>query len=255
MKKWMVIGAVALCTMLIGGTVIASETFGSKEGASAKTVVKQEVSAASAAKAKDVESDVPEDKVLATTPVEEQEEEANVEQETSSEVADEPQQEEANVQQQEVTPDSTAEAQVETPVIQQEASPAPTVQPQVDSSNVAVPETNAQTSYYQGTCPFVDENHDGFCDYGDVHYHNGSHMDANYDGFCDYGDHYCMQGYVDADGNGVCDNYQTSHGAHHSYSNNSSSSSGSANSNGNTSSSTGYGYHHSSGHHGGRHHR
>ena len=98
---------------------------------------------------------------------------------------------------------------------QQEIPAAPQQEPAV---NTTPQETYVQPAYnYQGSCPFVDENHDGICDYSGSHCHNGAHIDADGDGFCDYGDHYCMQNYTDANGDGICDNYQTSHGAHHNY--------------------------------------
>ena len=71
-------------------------------------------------------------------------------------------------------------------------------------------------------CTFVDRNHDGFCDRGDIHTHSGRHVDANHDGICDKGDHFCMQ-YTDTNRDGICDHCSnacnhrsTSSSSHHS---------------------------------------
>lgn len=101
---------------------------------------------------------------------------------------------------------SAAAPQEETPVIQQQEAAI---------GNMANAEFYVQQAPCNTEgCTFIDANHDGLCDYGDVHQHNGAHMDADQDGYCDYGDQYCM----------------------------------------NTSGSQGSGFHHSNGHHGGRHH-
>lgn len=120
-------------------------------------------------------------------------------------------------------------------------------------------------------CIFTDENHDGYCDYGDVHYHSGNHIDDNHDGICDSGDHFCMD-YYDADGDGICDNcHDATH--HNSYYGNDASNNGDSGYRNSENGDSGYrnsgngdsgyrnsengnwGYHHSEGHGAGHHHR
>jgi len=65
-------------------------------------------------------------------------------------------------------------------------------------------------------CTFTDKNHDGYCDYGDMHTHKGKHVDANHDGICDKGDGHCMK-YRDKNKDGVCDycHHKKTHKSHH----------------------------------------
>lgn len=246
MKKLKVIGAVGLCAVVIGGTVMVTKAVMPEQ-----KVIIHETDEAKMSKKSGVEdaqkespSAVPQEEQPDSTAIPQEEQPASIvtSQEETSAIQEkalvmaEPQEEQAA---------STMAPQQETPAVQQQ---------EVINSAVIQEPYAEPSSYDQVVCPFVDENHDGFCDYGDVHHHNGSHMDTNCDGICDYGDRYCMQSHSDADGDGVCDNYQS--GVHHSY--------GGSNSNGNNasngtsanpSSNAGYGTHHSERHHGGGHHR
>lgn len=122
-------------------------------------------------------------------------------------------------------PDTQKEApviDVTTPQPQQNSSAVQQEVPAVSNQEVEhhVEETQSCTQQPEndrGSCTFIDANHDGFCDNGDIHSHSGAHVDANQDGFCDYGDHYCMAG-SDTDYGGVCDSYQTTHEGSHQYS-------------------------------------
>lgn len=243
MKKLMVIGTVGFCSLLIGITVIAKEqTMGPKEVTVRETEnVKMNERAAVNISSLD-NLILPE--ILEEKRVEAAESEsltgADMQQETSSNDAAANAEVKGNpaVAQESVSSDNdTQDAEVkESPVIAQEkgsynnnisgidtvvspAAPqeeAPVMQQQETAiGNMADAESCVQQAPCNTEgCTFIDANHDGLCDYGDVHHHNGAHMDANHDGYCDYGDQYCM----------------------------------------NTSGSQGSGFHHSNGHHGGRHH-
>lgn len=145
----------------------------------------------------------------------------------------------------------TASAPVRTTASPQEA---------VMNEREAVPAEDAAPSAAPAgnVCVFTDEDHDGYCDYGDIHEHSGDHRDRNYDGFCDEGDHFCMN-YYDADCDGICDNCHDAAmhgGAHHNfdYGNGGSGNYGGTYEYGD-SGNAGYGYHHSERHGMGRHHR
>lgn len=160
---------------------------------------------------------------------------------------------------------ATPQPQEETPILQQPEAPVMSAVPNQEAANDSIESDSCsqQPEHVGGGCTFTDENHDGFCDNGDIHSHNGDHVDENGDGFCDYGDRYCMKG-SDAGYDGACDNAHTAHEGAHQYnsddnnnSNNNNSSDNSSNSNnngGDTSENTGSGSHHSK-KHGGSHHR
>lgn len=270
MKKAVIISAVGVIALFIGATVIASEPFNSKE-------VTAETKGAVSKNSVQTDNVLPEEKILETihttsmnsilasytiTKPTELPTDNPQQQEASETTAVTPQQEKpetttfttkqekpetitVTTQQEETVSDILPEEVVSASTDNQEVyQPVPETPQQPSNEVNDVPECNTQqTPCGRDECIFTDENHDGFCDYGDVHSHNGNHCDANHDGFCDYGDYYCMQGPND-NYNGVCDNcYTTHHGTH--CINNNNCNNGNTSGNGNTGNS---GSHHSNGH-------